>query len=237
MAAQDWRDLSFVHWAVPPDRVAAYFPPGVQPDLHEGLTYVGLVPFRMVDFGFGRRFPLPWLGTFLETNVRLYSVDQTGRRGVVFLSLDCQRLLFVVGARAALDVPYRWARMSHHVSTVGRTTRHAYTTRLLRPGPPVRGRVVVNVGEPKAEPTELDHFLTARWGVHTRHVGRDLYTPNQHDVWPLHDASLDDLDDQVLASVGLGELADRAPDHVAFSPGVRTEFGLPVSSRSPRRPA
>jgi hypothetical protein len=29
-----------------------------------------------------------WLGTFLETNVRIYSVDDSGRRGVVFLSLE-----------------------------------------------------------------------------------------------------------------------------------------------------
>ena len=43
----------------------------------------------------------PWAGTFLETNVRLYSVDATGRRGVVFLSLDADRAVAVAAARAA----------------------------------------------------------------------------------------------------------------------------------------
>ncbi len=42
------------------------------------------------------------LGSFLETNVRLYSVDGTGRRGVVFLSLDTPRLDVALAARAAL---------------------------------------------------------------------------------------------------------------------------------------
>ncbi|MGQ0573304.1 MAG: DUF2071 domain-containing protein [Pseudonocardia sp.] len=50
---------------------------------------------------------VPWLGTFLETNVRLYSVDATGRRGIVFLSLDADRAAVVAGARAVFGLPYR----------------------------------------------------------------------------------------------------------------------------------
>ena len=41
---QDWRDLSFIHWAVQPDRVRHLMPAGVEPDTLEGSTYVGLVP-------------------------------------------------------------------------------------------------------------------------------------------------------------------------------------------------
>ena len=40
---------------------------------------------------------MPWAGSFLETNVRLYSIDATGRRGIVFLSLDTDRLLKLPG--------------------------------------------------------------------------------------------------------------------------------------------
>ena len=104
---QDWRDLTYVHWAVDPERLAPFMPPGVRPAVHDGTSWVGLVPFRMVDAAPGRGRPVPWLGTFLETNVRLYSVDAAGRRGVVFLSLDCDRLAIVLGARAVLGLPYR----------------------------------------------------------------------------------------------------------------------------------
>ena len=86
-------------------------PPGVRPDVHEGRTYVGLVPFRMVGVSLGRGPGIPYFGTFLETNVRLYSVDATGRRGVVFLSLDTDRAAAVPAIRAAIGAPYRWARM------------------------------------------------------------------------------------------------------------------------------
>ena len=38
-----------------------------------------------------------------------------------------------------------------------------------------------------------------------------------------------------MASVGLPGLASRPPDHVAFSEGVHTEFGLPGDATRPRR--
>ncbi len=237
---QKWCDLSFVHWAVDPGRVAAMMPPGVRPDTLDGATYVGLVPFRMVDAAPFQLPGVPWLGTFLETNVRLYSVDETGRRGVVFLSLDCDRAVVVAGARGTFGVPYRWARMSHHVdrlpvSSEGTATRdvHTYRARLRRPGTPVTSRIVVSAGAPK-EADEVDEFLSARWGLHSRRWGRTLYVPNEHEPWPVHHAELLDLDDGLLASVGLPELAGRAPDQVAFSPGVETRFAFPGDARRPR---
>jgi uncharacterized protein YqjF (DUF2071 family) len=227
---QDWRDLTFLHWAVEPWRVRPYLPRGVRPDTHEGLTYVGLVPFRMVDAGVARGPGVPWAGTFLETNVRLYSVDDTGRRGIVFLSLDTDRAVVVAGAQAVFGLPYRWARMRYDVRGDVRT----YDARLRRRGSRPTSHVSVRVGGPRAA-TPLDEFLSARWGLHVSRWGRTFYVPNAHGPWPLRDAELLALDDQLTASVGLGELADRAPDHVAFSDGVHTEFGLPTRADRPRQ--
>ncbi len=233
---QDWLDLTFLHWAVPPERVAHLMPPGVRPDTLDGVTYVGLIGFRMVDAAPGRGGGVPWWGTFLETNVRLYSVDATGRRGVVFLSLDTDRLAVVAGARVGFSVPYRWAAM-HHSRRPGRDgDEHVYAARLRRPhrpGTPVTSRFVVRVGAPR-QAGALDEFVTARWGLHTRWLGRTLYIPNEHPPWPLHDAELLELDDGLMASVGLPGLSERPPDHVAFSPGVHTEFGFPGDAARPR---
>ena len=226
---QHWRDLTYLHWAVEPSVVADRMPPGVRPDVLDGRTYVGLVPFRMVGAGLGRGPGIPWLGTFLETNVRLYSVDRTGRRGIVFLSLDCDRLPVVAAARAGFGVPYRWARMRHTHSG----GLHTYAARLRRPGARASSLVEVRVGQQR-EPDELDHFVSARWGLHARWLGRTTYVPNHHEPWPLHHCEVVRLDDGLLASVGLPGLAERPPDHVAFSPGVRTEFGLPSDARRPR---
>ncbi|HYH72765.1 MAG TPA: DUF2071 domain-containing protein [Nocardioides sp.] len=228
MMNQAWRDVTFLHWAVDPGEVARRMPAGVRPDTLEGVTYIGLIPFRMVGAGIGRGPGVPWLGSFLETNVRLYSVDRTGRRGIVFLSLDTDRAPVVLGARAALGLPYRWARMRHRV----RGDVHTYDAR-LRGLRRASSHVEVRVGAPR-ESTELDLFLSARWGLHTHWWGRTLHVPNQHQPWPMRDAEVLDLDDGLVASVGLPDLARRAPDHVGFSPGVSTEFGLPGDARRPR---
>jgi len=229
ISTQDWRDLTFVHWAVDPDRVAPLLPAGTMPDVHDGRTYVGLVPFRMVGLTVGRRPAVPYLGTFLETNVRLYSVDETGRRGVVFLSLDTDRAVVVPAIRATIGAPYRWARMRFS-RTADEVT---YEARLRRPGERPASRVVVRVGAPRPA-TPLDDFLTARWGAHVRRRGRTTYVPNQHEPWPLQDAEVLELDDGLVASVGLPGVTDRAPDHVAFSAGVHAEFGPPYDARQPR---
>ena len=230
MMNQDWRDLTFLHWAVEPARVAHLMPPGVRPDTFEGRTYVGLIPFRMVDAGVARGPGVPWAGTFLETNVRLYSVDATGRRGIVFLSLDTDRSLVVAGARAVFGLPYRWARMRYDATADLRT----YDARLRRRGTRPTSHVVVRVGEPRPS-TPLDDFLSARWGLHVRWWGRTLYVPNTHPAWPLRAAEAVTVEDGLMASVGLAGLASRPPDHVAFSEGVHTEFGLPGDATRPRR--
>src|SRR3954452_11291582 len=116
LLSQWWCDLAFLHWFVPPERVLGHLPPGTRPDVveqgpHSGRTPVALVPFRMVGSGPGHGPPVPYLGTFWETNVRLYSVDARGRRGVVFASLDASRLAVVLAARYGLGLPYRWSRM------------------------------------------------------------------------------------------------------------------------------
>lgn len=230
---QWWRDLTFVHWRVDPAVVAPLLPPGTRPDVHDGSSWVGLVPFRMVDAGAARGPGLPWVGTFPETNVRLYSVDAHGRRGVVFRTLEASRLAFVLGARAALALPYTWA----HMRVTEADGVLTYTSRRRWPGPrDATTHVVVRPGDEHAPGDPVADFLTARWGLHTSVRGRTLYLPNRHATWPLRTAELLALDDRLLAVCGLPGVADRAPDSVLFSRGVRTEFGGPVDVRRPRPP-
>jgi uncharacterized protein YqjF (DUF2071 family) len=54
---------------------------------------------------------LPYFGSFAETNVRLYSTDDAGRHGVLFRSLETERLAVVGVTRTATGVPYTWAKM------------------------------------------------------------------------------------------------------------------------------
>jgi uncharacterized protein YqjF (DUF2071 family) len=224
----DWRNVCFLHWAVEPSRVSRFCPRGTQPDTLDGATYVGLVAFEMANVGLPHGPSL--LGSFLETNVRLYSVDDAGRRGVVFLSLDTNRLAMLAGGRTLVGVPYRRAQM-RRCETGG---RHTYSSVLRWPKVAAASRLEVQVGDEMADGA-LERFLTARWGLHVRRLGRTWYLPNAHPAWSLRRAELVCYEDGgLLASVGLGELQGRAPEHVMFSRGVRAWFGRPVQAATPR---
>jgi uncharacterized protein YqjF (DUF2071 family) len=207
-------------------------PRGVRPDVHDGSSWVGLIPFRMVDAGLGHGRPVPRLGTFSETNVRLYSIDADGRRGVVFRSLEADRLPVVAAARLSLGVPYQWARLSvDPVDLRGDPTGRTISYRSRRRGRShVGGRIDVEVGALLEEPTALDLFLTARFGLHTSVLGRTLWVPNSHGPWALRAARSTVLEDSLVAAAGLPGVVGSPPDSVLFSSGVRTVFGCPNGS-------
>ncbi|MEU6238838.1 DUF2071 domain-containing protein [Kitasatospora sp. NPDC047058] len=224
LLTQSWLDLSFVHWAADPADVAPLLPPGTVPDTHDGVTYIGLVAFRMHRVGWFKVPGIPYLGTFPETNVRLYSVDSHGRRGVVFRSLEASRLLPVAVARSTFRLPYKWARMSieHEADTI------AYTSSRRWPGPRgARSRLAVRIGEPIVEPSDLEHFLTARWGMHNTFFGRSVYLPNTHPRWPLHRPELVHCEDELITAAGLPAPVG-PPVSVLYSPGVPVRFGGPA---------
>jgi len=213
--------------------VAPLLPAGTRPDEFGGLSYVGLVAFRMYRIGWLGLAGLPYLGSFPETNVRLYSVGPDGHRGVVFRSLEASRLVPVLVARWGFRLPYVWARMA--VRRAGATV--TYTSQRRWPGPrPSRSRLSIRIGEPVGEPSDLELFMTARWGVHvTWHARKLLYLPNEHPRWPLHRAELLDLDENLIRAAGLPAPAGE-PVSVLYSPGVPVRFGPPVRSGKRSQP-
>jgi uncharacterized protein len=223
--SQRWRDVTFVHWRVPPAAVVPFLPAGTMPDTFGGSTYVGLIALRMVGVGAVRGPAVPYLGTFCETNVRIYAVDRRGRRSVVFLSMDAERLVPVLAARAALRLPYLWSAM--RLARDGNVVRYS-SRRRRRPGLPTAvSRMTVRVGAPIADPTPEEHFLTARWALHTRAWGRTLYLPTGHPRWPLHRADLLELDETLLPAAGIAPPGP--PDSILYSPGVPAIFGPPTA--------
>ena len=228
--SQHWGDLTMLHWPLDPARVAPLLPAGTVPDVLDGVTWVGLVPFVMSRVRVLGAPPLPHLSGFAETNVRLYAVDAgTGRRGVVFRSLEAARLLPVAVARASYRLPYAWARMSVRHGVADGAPTVTYETARRWPGPRGAGAVVrVRLGAPLPA-DELALFLTARWGLFsTWYGGRTAFAPVDHPAWPLHRAELLDLSDDLVVAAGLPE--PQGPPHVLWSPGVRVRIGRPRAS-------
>jgi uncharacterized protein YqjF (DUF2071 family) len=230
LMTQSWLDLTFLHWPIDPETTIPFLPPGIRPDTFEGAAYAGLIAFRMHRVGWLTLPGLPYLGTFPETNIRLYSVDPQGRRAVVFRTLEASRLLPVLVARLFFSLPYTWSRMS--------VTRHnnvlTYTSQRRWPAPrTAHCYLTVRTGDPIEDPTPLEHFLTARWALHRPSRRGAACLPNDHPRWPLHRATLVNYDESLFAATGL-PVPTTDPVSVLYSPGVPVRFGLPLTGPIPQ---
>lgn len=217
-----WETLTFLHLPAEPEAVQRLLPHGLDVDTFGGRAWVGLVPFAMKI-----RLPplpfLPWLSVFPETNVRTYVRDPGGRRGIWFLSLDVPRLGAVVAARNTFRLPYCWARMELRRSG----SRVSYRSARRWPSGPARTSVAVEVGDALApdEATDLEHFLTARWGLYTQLRRGIAYAPVEHERWQLRRAILLELRETMIAAAGLPGVSGDPLVH--FSHGVEVRIGRP----------
>ncbi len=218
---QQWIDAVFLHWRIPEPVAARFMPRGVQPDTFDGSSWAGLIGFRMKKAGIGRGPGIPHLGSFTEVNVRLYSRETDGTRGVIFLSLDANRLPVVLAARAA-GLPYVWSRTGYEPPSA-RSPVTSYSVRRFRQGASSRFRAALDLGKFVEDP--LSTHLTARFGLHSTFKGQTLYIPNTHEPWPLYGANVLELNDGLMAAAGIE--VDGPPESVLYSPGVRTQFGRP----------
>ncbi|MET0989766.1 MAG: DUF2071 domain-containing protein [Glaciihabitans sp.] len=220
VASQRWSDLAFLHWRVDASQVAPLLPKGLRPDEFDGSSWVGLIPFVLDRATVLGSPPVPYFGDFVEINVRLYAVDQQGHRGVVFVTLDAGRLAAVLAARALFALPYVWSRTTvtrTGTELVYRGRRHLDRT--------ATSEIVVRTTEVPVVDDPLADFLTARWALFTRVLGRTVRLRNTHAPWRVFEAELLSLDDTLLARAGFASVATRPPDSVLYSPGVTTRFG------------
>ncbi|MCX6540799.1 MAG: DUF2071 domain-containing protein [Actinobacteria bacterium] len=218
---QQWRDLAYLHFPYDPADVARLLPAGLDVDTFDGVAWVGLIPFSMKGVGVPGLPPVPYLGSFPEINVRTYVV-RNGIPGVWFFSLDVNRMLPALVARAAYRLPYCWGHASNTLHDDVLSTR-------VRRRWPHRGadtEITVQVGEEISEQSEFEVFLTARWGLYSRSYGRGLmYAPVDHPRWSLYRAKIIGLNDTLVRAAGLPESV--GPPHCMFSPGVPVRIGVP----------
>lgn len=221
---QQWNDIVFVHWRFEARAVQALLPTGVEVDTFDGSAWVGLIPFHMDGLGFPIRglHPLPYVGSFPEVNVRTY-VRSGSRRGVYFLSLDIDRWLPALVARGAYRIPYCVGDVRH--VRVGEVVTSSVRRSWPRSSRPAAAQMVIRVGTPvDADP--LAAFLTARWGlISSNPAGRFGYAPVDHPAWSLQEATIEHLDESLLAAAGLP--APVGDPHVRYSTGTSVRIGLP----------
>ena len=193
---QTWKNLTFLHWRYDPDVIRRCLPPQLTLDTFDGSAWIGLAPFVLAGvrpFGFPST---PWISQFPETNVRTYVLGPDGEPGVWFFTLEADRLIGVLAARAWYHLPYRWASMQVRAdaSTVEYQSKRSFgpgsTDLAIEPG------AMMNT-------QDLDYFLTARFRLYAVHKSRVAYGQIDHDPWPLQHARLTRLNEDLILNSGV----------------------------------
>jgi uncharacterized protein len=208
---QGWRAVTFLHWPYPPAAVDALLPDGVRVETRDGQAWVGLIPLLMDQVRAPATPALPWLSRFPETNLRTYVRGRDGGTGIWFFSLDAARLPAVAAGRVGFGLPYQWSRMSVRVDrTPGGEAppgyRVSYRGRRRAPGPvgaACRVDVAVGAPLPVARPGSLEHFLTERYLLYSLWAGRLVRARARHRPWPLREARVAGLYQDLTAAAGL----------------------------------
>lgn len=227
-----WLTMSFVHWPVPARQLEPLLPAGLEVDEYDGTGWVSFTPFMLANLrpmsvgilptaepGMSRLRRLADISTTLETNLRTYVRGPDGRDGLWFLTLDIGSAAMAAALRMAVGAPYHLARL--HLEHDGTLATYS--------GARIVGsrsyRLQASTGGALA-PDRLDDWLTGRWRAYTQHLGRLLVTPVHHEAWPLQQARVETLEQDLTDAVGLGQLGDPAVVH--FSRGVRdVRVGVP----------
>lgn len=222
---QQWANLAFLHWRYDVAVVQALVPRGLTVQEWDGVTWVGITPFRMLNVRAPMLPPPPGWAEFPELNVRAYVRGPDGRDGIWFFALAVSRPSFV-GAMRILGLPYE--RSHADIDVDG--SRWTYRFDPIGPARAMAGEgfsAVVDVGEDicDRERTPLVDSLTGRWSGYHRRGGLLWRTPIAHEPWPLRTAVADgDLTGPLLRA---GLPAPEEPPLVHAASVVSTSLGPP----------
>lgn len=115
---QTWKNLLFQHFEISnTDFLQKLLPKNCQLDSFNGKYYLGLVTMNMTNVRHRAIKNVVWFKSYNELNVRAY-IKLNNKPGVLFLSLDVDSLISVLGARGLYGLPYRYRTFENSTQKV-----------------------------------------------------------------------------------------------------------------------
>ena len=210
--AQTWRNLLFLHWRAPADRLQELVPAQLELDAWDGAAWVSAIAFRLKNRL--RGLPeMPLCSNFLELNLRTY-VRYRGEPGVFFLTMHANSAVAVTAARWLTPLPYAFAPMTSQ-SPDGQWRWQC--------GPPARhllnGRFRLHGQQILARADSLDEWLLERYRAFVAdRRGRLFRMSVEHPPWQVSEVTCDIAAVQTEPSIGI--TLERSPDQSHYSPGL-----------------
>jgi uncharacterized protein YqjF (DUF2071 family) len=199
---------------VPASEIAPLLPEGLEPDVFEGSSWLGVVPFWLDRIKVRGMPAIPGMRNFPDLNVRTYVRDERTRTpGMYFFSLDATNLLAVALAHTFFHLPYHWAEM--HLDQRSEREFSFYSRRRLTDTPVIFKARYRGLG-PTRKLAEggsgtLEYFLMERSSLYTRNRAGQAVRANLHHVpWPLEEAEAEIERNDLAKAIGI-ELPEIEP--------------------------
>ncbi|MEM7672953.1 MAG: DUF2071 domain-containing protein [Verrucomicrobiota bacterium] len=218
---QRWESLLFLHWEMPTDSIQEMLPEGLYVDTYSGQAYIGVVPFLMRKVRPRFLFCVPGISNFLELNLRTYVVDDEGRKGVWFFSLDANQRLAVWIARKCFALPYYFAKMKYKRGDDGFAYFDSYRA----------GSAAQRFGYQKTSKAEearegsFSHFLVERYSLFSsdEQTGRLYLGHIRHRPYRLATVEISSYSEELFKLSGF-ECPGRLPDHQIYAEPVDVDI-------------
>ena len=199
LALQSWRDLLFLHWAVPVREVRRLLPAGLVPDLYRGVAYVSVAALEVlaarpafVPLNVGLRYR--------QVTVRTYVHSGGENQGLYVLSLDASSRLVSRLVQTVAHVPCFTSSLA-----MVRRGRDA-EVRLQRPGAPqpeldVHYAVARDLGE--LVPGSLAFFLLERYIAYFESAGLLFRARVHHRPYRVRNVRIRSLAGELVEAAGV----------------------------------
>lgn len=221
LAEETWRDLVFLHWAVPTREVRRLLPAGLEPDLFRGIAYVGV---SILEAARARPAFMPVrVGLkFHQITVRTYVTSGGENPGVYVLSLDSSSRLFpgLVRALASVNAFHASVRREARGATRG--------IEIVRDGGAAGLRARWRPGRRLGEllPGTLGFFLLERYMLYFESAGILFRMRVHHAPYRIQNARVEEIDESLVSAANVQATAHR-PRHAYLAEPVEAELFPP----------
>jgi uncharacterized protein len=211
---QEWHHAVFFHWPVSAGELREMIPKELELDLYNEQAWVSLIVFGIRNIR-PRYLPaIPVISDIDEINIRTY-IKYKGKRGIYFFSLEANKWITCMLAKAFVKLPYRLSRI--------RSSQNIYSSYNRELGDTMH--IEFKVKEENITASTFDRWLTERYASYQDNsAGKLNELEIHHFQWPLYKIELDKC---FVRYSRFRNLIHDQPHLAHYSPGVQVlSWGL-----------
>ncbi|MBU1683842.1 DUF2071 domain-containing protein [Patescibacteria group bacterium] len=188
---QTWKNLLFQHFEIQDTAfLQKLLPKNCSLESFEGKYYLGLVSMQMTNVRHRSAQEFIWFKKYNELNVRTY-ISYENKPGVLFLSLDVDSLISVVGARLFYGLPYRLREFKVQNNSI--QTQHNSKNKF-------ECEYTVHDDFKIYEKNSFAYWATERYFFANKYLRMSFMGTISHEPWRLATASVNNKDLSIISN-------------------------------------